>query len=85
MKTDGIKNFVSSTPEREYQTSLGKNKITQQRELQHKKLSLNLNANNNSGFGVSTVSQNKSTSEKVIDHNEQIIPAVRNKMLGIKQ
>ncbi len=73
LKTDGIKNFVSSTPEREYETSLSKNKSGQQRQQQQKKLSLNLNANNNSEFGAnnsSAVNQNKSIkSEKVVDHN----------------
>lgn len=42
---------------------------------------MNFNMNN-----ISSVSQSKSIqSEKVIDHNEQIIPAVRKKLMGIKQ
>jgi len=77
LRTDAVKKFDSGTPEREYETSLGKNKSSQQQ----KKFSLNLNAQNN----MSIVNQNKSvSSEKVLDHNEQIIPAVRNKMMGIK-
>lgn len=64
-KTDGIKNFISSTPEREYETSLGKNKSGLHQQ-QQKRLSLNLNPQNN----LSAVSQNKSiNSEKIVDHD----------------
>lgn len=76
-----VKGFGSGTPEREYESSVGKNKSGQH----GKKLSLNLNSQNFNNISTVSQSQSLTNPNKVVDHNEQIIPAVRNKLMGIKQ